>query len=467
MFGLMKAKTCGLSDAEKLRRRLHYCGTCKTMGALYGQKTRFLLNHDTVFLAEILTALQGEHHQTWQKAYQSYNCLTLPTDEMPLALEFAATANVVLTEFKIKDHIADEQKTRWTLAQKTFSNAFKKAALRLQSWQFPLEKLHEILAEQSEREKQPKGDSPTEVLAFLAEPTAMATALFFSQGARTIDCSDEQEKMFQLGYSFGKLIYILDAIEDFEKDVRANRFNALQFAFQNRSASDNAVLLNSNQKLPKSLRLQAARIVRNLTDEVFINLGKLPLDNQHKQLYSARLLSNIERKLKADLPVLPVIKNKVCEPRRKLNLTARWNGAKATAKDLTSESFGRSSWKANWQYIPAFLIVALIAFIAPQEAAKAKSWQDCAGLGFNLMFLGSIIGAVLALPLKMAANLPPDIVAKAAEKAEKKRREGWCDGCCNYECCNCCDACSNCDGCKDCDCGCCNCCDGCGCDCGN
>ena len=43
MFGIMKR-------AE----RLPYCGSCKTIGAMYGQRARLLLNHDMVFLAELL-----------------------------------------------------------------------------------------------------------------------------------------------------------------------------------------------------------------------------------------------------------------------------------------------------------------------------------------------------------------------------------------------------------------------------
>ncbi|HLM60716.1 MAG TPA: DUF5685 family protein, partial [Pyrinomonadaceae bacterium] len=79
MFGLMRAKKCGTTEAEKHLRRLNYCGTCKTIGALYGQKARLLLNHDTVFLAEILTALRDENIRNWSESYQSFNCLDLPT----------------------------------------------------------------------------------------------------------------------------------------------------------------------------------------------------------------------------------------------------------------------------------------------------------------------------------------------------------------------------------------------------
>lgn len=438
----MKAKTCGLSDEQKLRRRLHYCGTCKTMGALYGQKTRFLLNHDTVFLAEILTALGDDKFTSWQRAYQSYNCMSLPKNEMPFALEFAATANVVLTEFKLKDHIADENKTRWQIAYKTFSNAFTKAVKQLESRQFPLENLREVLAEQTGRETELTGKSPDEVLHYLAEPTATATALFFAEGAKQIGRETEAETMSALGFAFGKLVYLLDAFEDYEKDLKLNRFNAFRAAFG-----------IDSKRLTGTAKRKAVEKIRAAQTEVAENIEKLTISTELKQLYIGRLKSNLERQLKTDLPVN--VHQKVCTPKRRLTFAERWRKAKTIAGELTTGSFSQKTW----QYFPAFAVVALIALIAPQEAAKAKSWQDCAGLGFNLMFLGALVGAVIAFPLKMAANLPPDIVAKAAEKAEKKRREGWCDTCCG-DCGECCVECS-CESCCSCDW--CNCCDGCSC----
>ena len=46
MFGLMRPRTC----AGKQEHRLYYCGACKTLGSVYGQKSRMLLNHDTIDL---------------------------------------------------------------------------------------------------------------------------------------------------------------------------------------------------------------------------------------------------------------------------------------------------------------------------------------------------------------------------------------------------------------------------------
>ena len=110
MYGLMRARHCGQSVEQNERHRFHYCGTCKTIGRLYGQRSRLLLNHDTVFLAELLTLLSPDSAQeNAGRAYQSYNCLSLPKseNEMPRALRLAAAANILLVEFKVADRIKD------------------------------------------------------------------------------------------------------------------------------------------------------------------------------------------------------------------------------------------------------------------------------------------------------------------------------------------------------------------------
>jgi Family of unknown function (DUF5685) len=121
MYGLMRARHCGQSVDQSERHRFHYCGTCKTIGRLYGQRSRLLLNHDTVFLAELLTLLSPDSAQeNADKAYHSFNCLSLPKseDSMPLPLQLAAAANVLLVEFKVADRINDEGQNRWLINAK-------------------------------------------------------------------------------------------------------------------------------------------------------------------------------------------------------------------------------------------------------------------------------------------------------------------------------------------------------------
>src|SRR5947207_543196 len=117
MYGLMRAGICSRHPEDAYQRRLHYCGTCKTMGRLYGQRSRILLNHDAVFLAELLTALSPDAPPVpdWDRAFQSYNCPSLPagSEEMPLSLQVAATATLVMSEFKVADQLDDGGQGKW------------------------------------------------------------------------------------------------------------------------------------------------------------------------------------------------------------------------------------------------------------------------------------------------------------------------------------------------------------------
>ncbi|HEU0176708.1 MAG TPA: DUF5685 family protein [Blastocatellia bacterium] len=61
---------------------------------------------------------------------------------------------------------------------------------------------------------------------------------FFAHGARAVgrpEAPDVVDAMRRLGYDFGKLVYLLDAFEDYEKDWREGEFNALRAAFGRRT----------------------------------------------------------------------------------------------------------------------------------------------------------------------------------------------------------------------------------------
>lgn len=189
------------------------------MGAIYGQRTRFLLNHDTVFLAELLMEHAGQPE--WGAAYRKRNCMAMPKGEMPLALQFAAAATVTLAHFRIADHCEDSRSRVWGMAGRFFGSSFERASGELKKWKFPLDELARILASQSAREARP------ESLAHVAEPTALATAMFFEHGFGLVGRPDLQEAMREVGYRFGFLIYTLDAYEDAAKDARSGDFNPL------------------------------------------------------------------------------------------------------------------------------------------------------------------------------------------------------------------------------------------------
>lgn len=432
MFGLMRAKTCAMSPEEKHFRRLHYCGTCKTIGSLYGQKSRFLLNHDTVFLAEFLTALSGNDVNDWEKSYQSYNCLNLPKTKMPLALQFAATANIILSEFKIADHINDEKKRRFKVAHRLFSKEFRIAEKQLESWDFPLKEVRESLQSQEKREAESVD------LNVLAEPTAQATAQFFAEGAKLVGRAEFKRIASEIGRKFGELIYLLDAYEDYEKDFRAGKFNALRSAYD-----------LSEAKIPAEARRKVTTLLRELESEIISAIDKLPFTESQKAIFASRLQQNLQRKLQTNLSVGQTKKS--CAVKSKQTLADRWQKSVETA--------GKMARGFSWQMPLVFLFILILNFAAPAHTREAKSARECFDLTFNLMFLGT----VLAFPSAILQQIAPEKIVKKARKKQEEG-EGWCDWCDCCEDCDCC--CCACDGCSFCEGGCCDSCscDGC-CDC--
>jgi len=380
MFGLMRRA-----------QRLPYCGTCKTLGSLYGQRSRLLLNHDTVFLAELLMEQSGQPE--WSRAYRSFNCLTLPKSEtaMPLALQYAATAAVTIAHFHIADHQVDSGRLLWRMAARYFSPTYRRAAARLRQWNFPLDEMTGILATQTAREAR------AESVAHVAEPTATATAMIFSHGARLVGREDLAGSMHRLGHSFGYLVYVLDAFEDRERDRESGDFNPF---------------LELSPAVARGHVLAAANEVE----------GRLSPE------FATRLRSNVEERLGLRPRILH-------HYRCRKSLKDRWRDAVAFARTLRDREHAGAIKGA------AILAgVAMLAFLFPHPVRSAESWRHCLGLGMNLMALGAIFATTPSGP-----EPPPVQPFTPDAPPTSKKSSSCCDGFCCCDGCDCCDCCSCCD----------------------
>jgi len=343
----------------KYAPRLPYCGTCKTLGALYGQRTRMLLNHDTVFLAEVLLDLGGE--PGWGPAYRSFNCLTLPRKNtpIPLALQYAAAVTVVLAHFHVADHRQDSArvagKLKWRLAARWLSPQYRLAAERLRDWGFPLDEMAAVLATQPAREASPQS------LAHVSEPTRVSTALVFAHGVRLMGRPDLTGAAERLGDEFGALIYLLDAYEDRARDARTGEFNPLA-VFPEISAREEILAIVS-------------RLERDM----------LPA-------HAARLRVSVEERLG--------LRPRVLQERCRQSIGRRWRNAVEFARSLR-EREGAGFLKG----LAVLASVTMLAFVFPQHARRTESWQQCLGVSMNLMALG----AIFATPPQPPPPRPPHI----------------------------------------------------------
>ncbi len=223
MFGYVRPQKSELLVREYEQYKGVYCSLCRQLGKSYGVASRLTLSYDCTFYALMLFALNPEC-----PGFQSGRCVVNPLKKCTYCNagenEFttAAALSVIMTYQKIRDDIADSHffgKIRAYLLLPFAAHARKKAA-----HDFP--KIDSIVStamvEQkvAEREESPSID-------LCAEPTAKMLQQVFETvlGINEDKGNTEVRILRQFGYYLGRWVYLIDAADDIEKDIKSKSFN--------------------------------------------------------------------------------------------------------------------------------------------------------------------------------------------------------------------------------------------------
>ena len=248
MFGYVRADVPQLRVRENEYYRAVYCGLCRAQGKCTGQCSRFTLNYDMTFLALLRIAIDGKNIEI-----KRGRCIAHPFKKRAYVklcepLSYCAYASAILTHGKIVDDIDDEHglKKLKAIAVKPFSNRMRKKALKNYS---ELDKLvFEGLKKLSEIEK--KQESSVDI------PAAAFGEILADIASYGLSGNDEKI-MREFGKHIGRWIYVIDAIDDIEDDLKAERFNALACMYGGMIPEDEKESLANSLKLGL-LRAEAA-----------------------------------------------------------------------------------------------------------------------------------------------------------------------------------------------------------------
>ncbi len=217
MFGYIRTDTPEMRVRENEYYRAVYCGLCRAQGKCTGQCSRFTLNYDMVFLALLRIAVAGK-----QVEIKKGRCIAHPFKKRAYiaqcaSLEYTAYAAAILTHGKIADDITDEKGSKRlnALIARPFSSRMRKKALKKYS---ELDKkVFEGLKKLSEIEKLnlPSVDIPADAFGEI-----LSDILSFG-----LDGNNEKI-MRNIGRHIGRWIYIVDAADDIDEDIKKERFNA-------------------------------------------------------------------------------------------------------------------------------------------------------------------------------------------------------------------------------------------------
>jgi hypothetical protein len=218
MFGYVRADTPYLYIKDEELYRAMYCGVCKGIAETSGNAARMGLSYDVTFLSVIMHNILGIDVKI-EKQHCLTHCIRVrkmaEVDELTRQL---GALNTVLVYYKYTDDINDGDKGKGK--RLWFKKGFRKVAKR-----YPeiVKIVAEHLAKQEKTEKA-KVDSVDQA----ADATANMLAAFsdYALGEKATVCTRN------LFYAIGKWIYLIDALDDYDKDKKKGAYNPFLLAYR-------------------------------------------------------------------------------------------------------------------------------------------------------------------------------------------------------------------------------------------
>lgn len=220
MFGYILPYRKTLSEESKKQYQSDYCGLCRRLKMQYGFRARFLVSYDVTFLFALLCA------QTPSPEIKRCRCPAHPFCKRDCtactdALRYCADVTIILSWWKLRDTVADDGFFRRTTA---------KLLLRLYRKDYALAKSAQPeLAAQAERQMSRLSELEGKNCDSI-DQTADAFAQLLSA------CIPEQDEktsriLRQILYHTGRYLYLIDALDDFDKDRKKKAYNPLYYRY--------------------------------------------------------------------------------------------------------------------------------------------------------------------------------------------------------------------------------------------
>ncbi len=218
MFGYIMPEKPELKIKEYELFRGYYCGLCKSMGRSFGTLSRFALNYDSVFMGLLLASVHKE-----APVLKRETCIANPVKKKWIVkdsshIDFAADINVMLTYYKLKDDIRDEGGWISRLGLYMFQRGYRNAAARNKQ-------LDVIIASSIDSQVQLEKKRCAS-MDEAAEPFANMLSQLIIAGYKG-DEDSTSRILGWIGYNLGKWIYLIDAYDDMEKDIKSGSYNPL------------------------------------------------------------------------------------------------------------------------------------------------------------------------------------------------------------------------------------------------
>ena len=218
MFGYLTTDFPNLYVKDTVLYKSAYCGLCKSIGQVCGTKGRFLLNYDLTFLSVFTHNVLGLDFNI-----EKQRCILHTITKRPVAVpddvsRRIAALNVILAYFKLSDNVIDDGKGR--LKRAFFTRAYKKAR--------KAEPVLDNIVKTRYNELRDYEKQNSESIDIVSDPFGV----MMKEAIKELTGDKFTDNIGELAYNLGKWIYLIDALDDFDKDRRKGSFNVFVNAYK-------------------------------------------------------------------------------------------------------------------------------------------------------------------------------------------------------------------------------------------
>lgn len=219
MFGYVKIFKPELKIYEYEVYRSVYCAVCKRLGKKYGHAVRFSLSYDFAFLAVLGLAAENKCLNI-KKSHCVYNplkkCSYTECDSG--VFDFTCAASVIMLYYKLTDDVRDSgffKSMPRRIYRSLIGRKYRRAANEYPDIEAAVAEMNAL---------QIKSEAENSTMDVSAEPSAAALGKVCSLLAK----DDTQSRiLYRIGYCVGKWVYLADALDDLEDDLKHGNFNPL------------------------------------------------------------------------------------------------------------------------------------------------------------------------------------------------------------------------------------------------
>lgn len=214
MFGYVTANSEELKIKDYNFYRSCYCGLCRSLKKRHGLVAPLMLSYDMTFVVLLLSGLYEDPFQVG-----SSRCIVHPAKKHTARTnkwtDYAADMTVLLAYHNMMDDWQDEKDLSHLAMAKTLEHSYKKVAKEYPK-QAQAIKDYMIKTEESEK----RGDTDLDLVSgFTGE--CLGALL-------TVEEDVWEKPLYKTGFYLGKFIYLMDAVDDLEKDKKKGAYNPLK-----------------------------------------------------------------------------------------------------------------------------------------------------------------------------------------------------------------------------------------------